>query len=159
MSASADRSAGRASRQKAAFRLSYRVGATIHATPQRIWSLLTTADDFPRWNSTVQGIEGEIAPGSTIKLRATIAPERVFKLIVSEFVPARRLVWRDGRAPLFTGVRTFVLTPQADGATAFSMEEVFSGVMLPLIAGSLPDFAPVFEQYAADLKREAEAQG
>jgi hypothetical protein len=29
-------------------------------------------------------------------------------------------------------------------------------VMLPLIKGSLPDFGPSFEQYAADLKREAE---
>ena len=28
--------------------------------------------------------------------------------------------------------------------------------MLPMIAGSLPDFAPAFEQYVADLKREAE---
>lgn len=36
------------------------------------------------------------------------------------------------------------------------MTEVLSGLMLPLIAGSLPDFAPSFTQYAADLKREAE---
>jgi hypothetical protein len=28
--------------------------------------------------------------------------------------------------------------------------------MLPLIKGSLPDFGPVFERYASDLKREAE---
>jgi hypothetical protein len=41
-------------------------------------------------------------------------------------------------------------------AVEFSMVEVFSGVMLSLIKGSLPDFAPAFEQYAADLKREAE---
>lgn len=38
----------------------------------------------------------------------------------------------------------------------FSMVEVMSGLMLPLIRGSLPDFGPPFEQYAADLKREAE---
>jgi hypothetical protein len=29
--------------------------------------------------------------------------------------------------------------------------------MLPMIKGSLPDFAPLFEAYAADLKRAAEA--
>jgi hypothetical protein len=29
--------------------------------------------------------------------------------------------------------------------------------MLPMIKKSLPDFAPVFEAYAADLKREAES--
>jgi hypothetical protein len=27
---------------------------------------------------------------------------------------------------------------------------------LPMIRGSLPDFAPVFEAYATDLKRECE---
>jgi hypothetical protein len=36
------------------------------------------------------------------------------------------------------------------------MVEVLSGVMLPMIKGSLPDFGPAFEAYAADLKREAE---
>ena len=29
-------------------------------------------------------------------------------------------------------------------------------LMLPLLKGSLPDFGPVFERYANDLKREAE---
>ena len=33
---------------------------------------------------------------------------------------------------------------------------MFNGIMLPMIEGSLPDFGPPFEQYAADLKREAE---
>jgi hypothetical protein len=40
--------------------------------------------------------------------------------------------------------------------TLFEMTEVFSGVMLPLIAGRLPDFRPIFERYAADLKTAAE---
>ncbi len=30
--------------------------------------------------------------------------------------------------------------------------------MLPMIKGCLPDFAPSFEAYAADLKHEAEAR-
>ena len=60
-------------------------------------------------------------------------------------------------APMFKGVRTFSLSPNADGSTEFAMKEEFSGLMLPLIKGSLPDFAPVFETYAEDLKRAAEA--
>jgi hypothetical protein len=36
------------------------------------------------------------------------------------------------------------------------MKERFSGLMLPLVKGSLPDFGPVFERHANDLKREAE---
>ena len=156
MVASSPAADGRATRARSTFRLAYRVAATIRARPEVIWSLLTAAADFPRWNTTVQGIEGQIALGNTIKLRATVAPERVFSLLVAEFVPSSRMVWRDGRAPFFTGVRTFTLTPQAAGETGFAMEEAFSGIMLPMIAGSLPDFLPIFERYAADLKREAE---
>ena len=147
---------GRASRTKSTFRMEYAVAINIQAPPDRIWALLTTAEDFPRWNSTVQSIEGRIALGEQIKLRATIAPERIFKLTVNEFVPEKMMVWSDGTAPIFKGVRTYTLTPQANGSTDFSMAEVYGGLMLPMIAGSLPDFRPTFEQYAADLKREAE---
>jgi hypothetical protein len=38
------------------------------------------------------------------------------------------------------------------------MREEFTGIMLPMIKGSLPDFVPVFEAYAADLKRAAEGK-
>jgi hypothetical protein len=36
------------------------------------------------------------------------------------------------------------------------MEERFSGLMLPFVKASMPDFGPVFERYANDLKHEAE---
>ncbi|MEZ4731385.1 MAG: hypothetical protein R3E79_30065 [Caldilineaceae bacterium] len=94
--------------------------------------------------------------GETIQLKVPIAPKRTFTLKVNEFIPNQKLAWSDGMAPMFKGVRTYTLTPQADGSTNFTMVEVFSGIMLPLIAGSLPDFGPSFEQYAADLKRAAE---
>ena len=65
------------------------------------------------------------------------------------------MVWSDGNF-IFRGVRTYTLTSKSDGSTDFTMSEVFTGAMLPMIAGSLPDFAPEFEKYAADLKRSAE---
>jgi hypothetical protein len=37
------------------------------------------------------------------------------------------------------------------------MTETFRGLMLPLIAGRLPNVGLIFERYAADLKRAAEA--
>jgi hypothetical protein len=131
------------------------VGIAVQASPATIWSLLTNAQDFPRWNSTVKSIEGTIANGETIRLIATIAPERTFKLRVSTWVPNERMVWQEG-SPLFKGVRQYALLPGRNGATVVTMSEVFSGVMLPLIAGSLPDQGPSFERFMADLKAEAE---
>lgn len=146
---------GKAVRQKSAFRMQVAVSIAINAAPERVWALLTNAGDFPRWNSTIQQIEGRIDKGEKIKVRATIAPKRTFALTVSVFVPNERMVWQQGAAPMFKGVRTYTLTRQA-GAIVFTMVEVFSGLMLPMIAGSLPDFSQPFEQYAADLKRESE---
>lgn len=146
----------KATKSATTFRMDCAVSVTIQAAPQKIWALLTNAQDFPRWNSTITSIGGTIAEGEKLELRVTAAPGRTFKPKVTALEPARRMVWSDGMAPMFRGVRTFVLEPQADGSTQFTMEEVFSGLMLPLIKGSLPDFAPSFEAYAADLKHEAE---
>jgi hypothetical protein len=101
-------------------------------------------------------IEGTIGLDHRIKLRARVAPTRTFKLKVSEFEQPRRMVWREGVAPIFQGIRTFVLSPRDNEFTGFSMVEVLKGLMLPMIAGSLPDFGPSFEQFAEDLKHEAE---
>jgi hypothetical protein len=149
--------ASKATKTGSTFRMECAIQTTIRASPDRIWALLTDAAGFPRWNSTVTSIEGDIAEGKTLKLRVPTAPERVFKPRVSIVEPGRSMVWSDGMAPMFKGIRTFTLRPGSEGSTEFSMREEFSGLMLPMIKGSLPDFAPVFETYAADLKRAAEA--
>jgi hypothetical protein len=145
-----------AQKTETTFRMSCAITCRIAASPDRIWALLTDAGGFPRWNSTVTSIGGTIALGETLELKVPTAPTRTFKPRVTALEPGKSMVWSDGMAPMFKGVRTYALTPRADGSTDFSMTEVFSGVMLPMIKGSLPDFGPVFETYAADLKREAE---
>ena len=145
-----------ATKTASTFRMACSIRATIHASPARVWALLTDAAGFPRWNSTVTSLEGPITRGTQLKIKVPAAGDRVFKPRVSQFEPERSMVWSDGMAPMFKGVRTFTLEPDGDGSTAFSMREEFSGVMLPLIKGSLPDFGPIFEAYVADLKREAE---
>jgi hypothetical protein len=146
----------KATRTSSTFRMECATTINVRATAQRIWALLTNAADFPRWNSTITRVAGKIEQGAQLALEVPAAPGRTFKPKVVKLEPERTMVWSDGFAPMFKGVRTFTLAPNADGSTAFSMVEVFSGVMLPMIKGSLPDFGPSFEAYAADLKREAE---
>jgi hypothetical protein len=149
---------GKATKTGSAFRMDCAIKTTIHARPEQIWALLTDAAGFPGWNSTVTSIEGEIAEGHTLRLKVPTAPTRVFKPKVSKVEAGRSMIWSDGMAPMFKGVRTFTLTPNGDGSTTFSMKEEYSGLVLPMIKGSLPDFAPVFEAYAEDLKRAAEGR-
>lgn len=138
------------------FRMECAITCNINATKEKVWQLLTDVSAQSRWNSTLTSIQGSITPGGQVMLEAKSSPGRKFRLKVTSFTPNTSMVWEDGFAPMFKGVRTFSVAAQPDGTTYFEMIEVFSGLMLPLIKGSLPDFVPVFEQYAADLKREAE---
>ena len=131
------------------------VTVSIRAGAERIWRLLTDASYFPHWNSTITSIEGQIREGYELRLRVP-GTRRTFTPTVSGVAPCKRMTWTGGFAPLFKGVRTFALAPGDDGSTDFAMEERFSGLMLPLVKGSLPDFGPIFERYANDLKNEAE---
>jgi uncharacterized protein YndB with AHSA1/START domain len=149
-------SAPKAVKTNSTFSMECAVAADIRAPAAKIWQLLTDAKAFPRWNTTVTSLDGEIALGQKLKLRVPIS-ERTFTPQVTALEAPRRMVWSDGFAPMFRGVRTYTLTENADGSTAFSMREVYSGLMLPMIRGSLPDFGPPFEQFASDLKRAAES--
>jgi len=137
------------------FSLLCRVEVNIRAEAERIWSLLTNAKDFPRWNSTVTRIEGDIRDGQKIRLHVP-GTDRTFTPKVSNVLPNQRMIWTGGFAPLFKGVRTFELNSRPDGTTGFAMQEHFSGLMLPLVKGSLPDFGPVFARFASDLKNACE---
>jgi hypothetical protein len=142
-------------KMKAAFSMTCRVDANILATPLHVWEILSDAKSFPRWNSTVASVEGEIREGARLRLRVP-GSDRVFSPLVSDVVPAAHMTWTGGVSGLFKGVRTFDLIPAMDGSTDFAMEERFSGVMLPLVGRMLPDFGPIFERFAEDLKRESE---
>ncbi len=131
------------------------VSININTSPEKIWEILTNGPRYTSWNSTVISLEGNIKKGEKIKLTSTSDPKRVFKLNVVEFDSPTKMVWSDGNF-MFKGVRTFSLDKKSDGSTDFKMTEVFSGLMLPLIAKSLPDFKPYFQKFAEDLKVVAE---
>lgn len=126
------------------------VSASIAADPAIVWALITHAADYPRWNSTVISIKGEIKAGSNIELISTLDPKRTFKLKVKEFVPEKRLVWGDAM-----GSRIYSLEANG-GGVLFSMLERIGGPLFPLFAGMIPSFDESFDIFAANLKKEAE---
>ena len=141
----------KASTIKKTFSRETSVSTEIKSDPAIIWTLLTNAADYPRWNSTVISIDGEIREGERIKLKSTLDPSRTFKLKVKEVVPEKTLVWGDGM-----GKRTYSLEKQGNGAVLFTMREKIGGLMFPLFANKIPSFDASFEQFASDLKKEAE---
>ena len=78
-------------------------------------------------------------------------------MTVTEFQPGRKMTWTGGMPlGLFKGVRDFVLEPKGDGSVDFTVKEVFSGPLLPMFAGSLPDMTEPFKDFVAGLKARAE---
>lgn len=126
------------------------VSINIDADASIVWALLTNASDFSRWNSTVVSLEGDIKLGQKIKLRSTLDEKRTFKLKVKGLEPEKKMVWGDGK-----GDRTYTITKKGNGVT-FTMTEKIGGLMFPLYAKYIPPFDESFEQFASDLKKEAE---
>lgn len=143
---------GDASTTHATFSRTTRVAVSIDASPATVWRLLTTASNYPEWNSTVVSLRGEISAGSRIELVSTLDPNRTFKLKVKEFQPTSRLAWGDA-----LGTRVYTLTETNGGQTRFEMSERIGGPVFPLFAKKIPSFDASFSQFAADLKSAAES--
>ncbi len=142
---------GKATTEKKTFSRTTSISININAAPASVWALLTDAENFPQWNSTVTSFEGTIAAGEKIQLKSTLAPDRTFKLKVKEMVPNQLMIWGDAM-----GKRTYTLD-KTDQGTTFLMREKTGGPLFPLFACQIPDFDETFEQFAADLKAAAEA--
>ncbi len=136
---------------------SYSVRRSIHASPERIWGLLTDSASYTGWNPAVVSVQGQIAAGETIKLISAVNPKRTFSLTVTELEPMRRMVWSDGMPlGLFKGVRTFSLRSLGAEQTEFSMEETYTGVLADLITRAIPDLTESFAQFADGLRTASE---
>jgi hypothetical protein len=136
----------------------YSASTTIVAPPERIWAILTDGAAYPEWEPNTVRIDGQIAPGEKLTAWSKLSPGRAFPVKVTEFVPSQKMTWTGGMPlGLFSGERSFVLTPRADGATEFMLREVFSGVLVGLLGRSLPDLNAAFAQFAASLKGRAES--
>jgi hypothetical protein len=137
---------------------SYEIRRTIEATPERIWELLTDAEDYHQWNPAVLSLRGEIVDSGAIELVSAENPKRTFKLIVSGVEPARGMVWSSGMPlGLFSGVRTFSLDPLGGEQVEFTMRETYSGLLAAAITRAIPDLTKSFEQFADGLKLAAES--
>jgi uncharacterized protein YndB with AHSA1/START domain len=146
-----------AEKEQSMFSQRVAVSTRIAAPAEVVWRRLTDAAGFPAWNSTVTRIDGQIRLSEKLAIQVPAAPGRTFSPRVTAFEDNVRMVWSDGFFPMFRGTRTFSLVSE-EGGTRFLMEEKFEGLMLPMIRGSLPDFGPIFDRYAADLKSACEAR-
>src|SRR3954465_12964141 len=110
----------------------YAASSLIDAPPAAVWAVLTDGASWTSWDSAVVRFEGTIAPGHKVTVYPEVNPKRGFPVKVVEFRPAERMTWRGGMPlGLFTGTRTYTLTPEG-GSVRFHMREEYTGPLAGL---------------------------
>jgi uncharacterized protein YndB with AHSA1/START domain len=61
----------------------------INATPEKVWSILTSFDNYPNWNPFIKSIKGEVKVGNMITAR--IEPPEAKGIFVPTSVTETRL--------------------------------------------------------------------
>jgi hypothetical protein len=136
---------------------SFATRTTIQAAPDTIWRILTDAPEYPSWNTTVTRVDGRIALGEKVTVHVKASPGRAFPVRVVALDAPRRMVWSGGMPlGMFNGERTYELRPTGGGGVEFAMREHYTGWLAPLVAKSIPDLQPAFDEFAACLKARAE---
>jgi hypothetical protein len=132
----------------------------IDAPPERVWSVVTDFDAYPEWNPFIRRIGGELREGARLEVRIQPPGARAMTFMprVRAVDPNRELRWL-GRLlvpGIFDGEHRLRIEPLGSGRTRFIQSERFSGVLVPLVKGSLEKTAAGFEQMNAALKARVE---
>ena len=56
----------------------YEASSVVHASPERVWAVLTDGAAWPDWDSGVERVEGTIAAGQKVKVSVKANPGRAF---------------------------------------------------------------------------------
>lgn len=134
----------------------------IQATKERVWQQLIDFDSYPQWNPFIRQVEGQAKVGA--KLEAHIQPSgtrgMTFKPTILTAEPNRELRWL-GRLiipGLFDGEHVFTVESLGDTRVRFVQREIFTGILVPLLARSLDaDTLRGFNEMNQALKSRAEA--
>jgi hypothetical protein len=135
----------------------------IAATAERVWGLLTDFRAYPSWNPFVRRISGEQTVGA--QLDVTIQPDggraMSFKPKLLIFSPQKELRWKGHLLVprVFDGEHYFQLSVTTAGGVRLEQGEIFSGLLVPLLAqpSMLAGTARGFAAMNQALKARAEA--
>jgi len=106
----------------------------IHATPDKVWTILTNFENYPNWNPFIKSVIGEVKVGNKITVRIEPPKEKgmTFKPTVLIYEANKELRWI-GRLlfpGLFDGEHKFELIDNGNGTITFRQSEKFKGIFV-----------------------------
>ena len=113
----------------------------IAASANRVWATLTDFSSFPVWNPFIRRVDGELRVGARLVIRLQLPNARsmTFRPRVLRVEPGRQLRWRGHLLVpgLFDGEHIFAIEPLGAGRARFIQREIFTGLLVPLLARRL----------------------
>ena len=133
----------------------------IQASAERVWQLLTDFPGFPQWNPFIRKASGNIRVGERLEIRPQPSGARAmtFRPTVLKAEPNREFRWLGHLLipGLFDGEHIFTIEPLGGSRVRFTQREVFTGLLVPLLARGLDtDTRRGFEEMNQALKTRAE---
>lgn len=133
---------------------------TIDASPEQVWEVLSDFEGFGKWNPVIVSVEGRAVVGENITFHMVLpgGSKSSHKPKIVEATPGRSLRWEGvvGAAWLARAVHEFHLRPSA-GGTVLTHKETFTGVLVPLVKGTLKRTEEGFNDMNRALKERVEA--
>jgi len=135
----------------------------INAPPNQIWELLLDFDSYPEWNPYIRNATGTPVIGKRIEILTQPAGSRklVFHPIILRLEANNELSWRGSPLPrfLFSGEHIFLLQAKSPEITNFIQREIFTGLLIPFLQGTLDKRTLVgFQAMNEALKIRAESE-
>ncbi len=107
----------------------------IKAIPEKVWTVLTDFNNYPKWNPFVKLVIGEISVGKkiTVRLEPPEAKGMTFNPKVLAFDVNQEFRWIGHLLfpGLFDGEHKFELIDNKNGTTTFVQSEKFNGILVP----------------------------
>ena len=133
----------------------------INASAERVWEVLTDFASFPQWNPFMRRASGELKKGTRLEvnLQPNGARSMTFRPLILKVEPNRELRWLGSLwiHGLFDGEHVLTIEPLGENRVHFAQHEIFKGLLVPLMSGSLDrDAKRGFEEMNKALKARVE---
>jgi hypothetical protein len=133
----------------------------IHASPQKVWQVLTDFDHFQDWNPFIRAVRGKAETGTRleVQLQPPGGKPMTFRPKVLKVEEGHELRWLGHfLVPgLFDGQHTFKIESMENGRVRFIQREKFRGILVPFLSRSLDGQTKRgFKQMNEALKARAE---
>ena len=133
----------------------------IHASSEKVWSILTDFKNYPNWNPFIKSINGAVNVGNIITARIEPPNSKgmTFKPKVLTYDFNKEFSWLGHfiLPGLFDGEHKFEVIDNRNGITTFRQSEKFNGILISLFKKELNiNTKKGFEEMNYKLKELAE---